>query len=126
MHAYELTDGQWEMIEDEFPDNTGEPGRDQLPHRPIVNGILYRLYNGCRWEDVPERHGNWKTIYDRFNRWSKDGTWDRVLHRLQAALDEQGKIDWDLFCVDGSSVRAHAHAAGAGEKGAMKNPRTTR
>lgn len=28
-------------------------------------------------------------------------------------LDEQGRIDWDLFCVDGSSVRAHRTAAGA-------------
>lgn len=125
MHAYELTDEQYERIEDELEDNQGEPGRDLLPHRPILNGILWRLYNGARWEDVPARYGNWKTIYHRFNGWSKDGTWDRIIDKLQSELDEAGEIDWDLFNVDGSNVRAHKHAAGAGKKGGPMSPTTT-
>lgn len=114
MHVYELMDEHWDRIESELPDNRGEPGRNLLPHRPIMNGILWRMYNGARWEDVPEKYGKWKTVYDRFNTWSKDGTWDRILEKLQAELDEAGEIDWELFCVDGTNVRAHKAAAGAG------------
>ena len=125
MHIHELTDEHYDLIKDDFDDNHGEPGRDTLPHRPILNGIFFRLYNGCRWEDVPERYGRPKTIYHRFNTWSKDGTWDRIIEKLQVEMDEAGEIDWDLFCVDGTNVRAHKAAAGAGKKGGLKSPRTT-
>jgi transposase len=115
MHPYELTDGQFDRLKTELDDNNdGQPGRDTLPHRPILNGIFWRLYNAARWEDVPERYGRWKTVYDRFNQWSKDGTWDRLLEKLQVELDEAGVIDWNLFCVDGTNVRAHKAAAGGG------------
>ena len=40
-------------------------------------------------------------------------------------LDEEGRIDWDLWLVNGTSVRAHAAAAGAGEKGGRKSRKTT-
>ena len=40
-----------------------------------------------------------------------------MLERLQLKLDEQGYIDWELWCVDGSSVRAAKAAAGAGKRG---------
>ncbi len=40
-----------------------------------------------------------------------------MLERLQLKLDEQGYIDWELWCVDGSSVRAAKAAAGAGHRG---------
>ena len=126
MPRHALTDEQWELIKDELPDNHGEVGRDPLPHRPIIDGILWHLYTGAPWRDMPERSGKWKTVYDRFNTWSKDGTWDRILEKLQAKLDEAGMIDWELFGVDGSNVRAHKSAAGAGKKGEKKNPKITR
>jgi len=31
-------------------------------------------------------------------------------------LDAQGRIGWDLFCIDGSVVRASRAAAGARKK----------
>jgi transposase len=125
MHVYELTDEQFERIQPLLHNNHGEPGRDTLGRRPILDGIFFRLHNGCRWEDVPERYGRPKTVYDRFNTWSKDGTWDRILEALQVQMDEAGEIDWDLFCVDGTNVRAHKAAAGGGKKGEPKNPATT-
>ena len=49
---------------------------------------------------------------------------DAILERLHMRLDEEGRIDWDLWLVDGSSVRAHQSAAGGGKKGGRKNPKT--
>ena len=64
------------------------------------------------WRDLPERFGPWKTVYERHRLWSADGTWDRLLARVQADADAAGGIDWDAS-VDSSVVRAHQHAAGA-------------
>lgn len=121
MHPDELTDEQFDRLKPELDDNNdGQPGRDALPHRPILNGIFGRRYNAARWEYVPPRDGKGKTIYDRFNGWSKDGTWDRILEKLQVDRDRAGVINWDLFRVDGSNVRAHKHAAGGGKKGSRR------
>ena len=124
MRRYELMDEQWELIADLFPSQSG-PGRRYRDHRSMVNAMMWVLNAGCPWRDLPERYGPWKTAYNRFNRWRKEGLFDRVLERMQIRLDEEGRIDWELWCVDGSSVRAHAAAIGAGKKGgAMSHPTT--
>jgi hypothetical protein len=56
--------------------------------------------------------GNWKTVYNRHRRWSLDGTWEKILGRLQAGCDEAEGKDWTLS-ADSTVVRAHQHAAGA-------------
>jgi transposase len=126
MYRHELTDAQWALIEPLLPKNEPKKGRPWNDHRPLVNGIFWLLRTGVPWRDLPERYGPWHTVYDRFNRWSKDGTLDRVLEALQVRLDEQGAIDWDLWCIDGSNVRASKAAAGAGKKGGPTSPATTR
>jgi transposase len=124
MRRYEIGDEQWELIADLFPEEQGN-GRPWRSHRSMVNAMLWILNTGSPWRDLPERFGPWQTAYNRFNLWRKDGTFDRILEQLQMRLDEEGRIDWDLWCVDGSSVRAHAAAAGAGEKGGPKSPPIT-
>ena len=47
---------------------------------------------------------------------SYDGTWKRILERLQVQADAQGLITWDVS-VDSTVCRAHQHAAGARKKG---------
>jgi transposase len=81
-------------------------------HRQVIDGILHRVRTGVQWRDLPERFGPWKTVYERHRRWSADGTWERLLQRVQAAADAAGEIDWDIS-VDSTIVRAHQHAAGA-------------
>jgi transposase len=82
-----------------------------------MNGILWILATGSPWRDLPREFGKWKTVYERFRLWSQSGFWDRILEKLQARRNAQGGIDWDLFCIDGSMVRAHKAAAGAAKKG---------
>jgi transposase len=79
----------------------------------IVNGILWILHTGAPWRDLPERYGHWTTVYGRFNRWRRDGTWTRIATSLLDELDERGLIDRDLWCVDGTVIRASRAAAGA-------------
>lgn len=78
----------------------------------VINGILWRLRTGVPWRDLPERYGNWKTLYGRHRRWSADGTWARIADALRIDADTAEGKDWTVG-VDSTSVRAHQHAAGA-------------
>jgi transposase len=118
MYRFDLTDTQWEKIQSFFPDryHHGGAGHPWKDHRPLVNGILWHLHTGAPWPDTPERYGPWQTVYDRFNRWRKDGTWAKILDALLLRLDQAGLIERDLWCIDASVIRAHAAAAGAEKK----------
>jgi len=48
-----------------------------------AHAILYVAEHGCKWRGLPERFGNWHTIYTRMNRWSKNGVPARVFGHLQ-------------------------------------------
>ena len=125
MRRYELTDRQWELIGGLLPVNKKERGCPWKDHRVILNDIFWVLRSGVPWRDLPERYGPWQTVYDRFRRWQREGLFDRILEHLQVRLAADGRIDWDLWCVDGSSIRASKAAAGGGKKGATENPPTT-
>lgn len=116
-HRHELTDPQWKLVEPLVtvkPAATGRPRRDP---RQMLNGILWILRTGAPWRDLPEeRYGPWETVYQYFNDWRSSGTFDRILEALQIRLDGEGRIDWDLFCIDGTHVRASRSAAGASKK----------
>ncbi|AMV39222.1 hypothetical protein VT85_17425 [Planctomyces sp. SH-PL62] len=114
---YELKDDEFALIADLLPP-AGRPGGRWNDHRSTLDGVLWILHTGAQWRELPERYGKWKSVYDRFNRWARDGTIDRILERLHLRLDASGRIDFDLWCIDGTSIRASRAAAGAGgEKG---------
>ena len=111
---HELTDAAWAVLEPLLP--TRSAGRPWHDHRTVINGILWVMATGVPWRDAPERYGPWQTLYDRFARWTKDGTWDRLLQALLAEMQRRRKLDWELWCVDGTSIRALKAAAGARQK----------
>jgi transposase len=102
---YELSSEQWQRIESLLPGKAGDPGRSGRDNRLFVNGVLWVLRSGAHWHDVPERYGKWKTLHQRFSRWSKAGVWDRVFADL---IDDP---DNDYVMLDSTLVRAHQQAA---------------
>lgn len=122
---YELNDRQWAAIEPLLPkQGRGGAWKD---HRTILNGISWRLHTGAPWRDLPERYGPWQTVYDRFVRWRRDGTWLRLMRALQHVMLLEDELDLDVLFVDSSVVRATRAAAGARKRGAQKtSPRITR
>jgi transposase len=114
MRRHELTDGEWRLVEPLLP-RQARVGRWN-DHRTTLSGMLWVLRTGASWRDLPERFGRWQSVYDRFNRWRRDGTFDRIAKAFRIRLDRKGKIDWDLWCIDGTSVRAARSAAGASKE----------
>jgi len=128
MKRHEVTDEQWEVIQPILPKRTAKTGRPPSDPRLMLNGILWILRTGSPWRDLPERFGPWQTVYDHFAKWRALGAYDRILEALHIRLDADGVIDWDLWCIDGSSVRASRAAAGASKKAAVatrKSRKTT-
>ena len=122
MARHGLTDWEWQAIEPLLPAERGRRGRPWNAHRRTIDGILWVLTTGAPWRDLPTEFGSWSSIHDRFNRWSRDGTWKLIQRTLLKWLGERDGIDRDLWFIDGSSVRATRAAAGAGKRGASGEP----
>lgn len=121
MHRHRLTDERWSLISDLFapPKSTGRPRSDP---RTIVDGILWIMNTGAPWRDLPPEFGPKSTVWDHFNRWNNDGTLQAIVERLRNHVE----IDQELWCVDGTVVRAAKCAAGGGKKGIPTSRTTTR
>ena len=87
----------------------------------MIDGILWVLSTGSPWRDVPEEFGPWKTVWDHFDKWNDSGLLDSILNRLRASHVEAGTIDDELWCVDGTIVRAARCAAGGEKKETPRN-----
>lgn len=115
---HELSEAQWRLVGPVLPPN-GKRGGQWRSHRELLDAMFWKLNTGSGWRDLPERYGPWQSVYDRFRRWERDGTFVRILSALRLQLDALGRIDWNTWCVDGSNIRAGRAAAGA-KKGAPK------
>ena len=112
MHRFELRDDQWERIKNILPGQEGHVGVTARNNRLFLNAVFWIVRTGTPWRDLPKCYGNWKTVYNRFSRWAKNGVWQDIFDKL----GEDADMEWLL--IDSTIVRAHQHAAGA--KGGKK------
>ena len=116
MERAEMSDSVWERIEPHLPGKAGDPGRSGRDNRLFVEAILWLARSGAHWRVLPEAFGKWNSVYQRFNRWCRDGVWERLFEAL--SYDP----DFEYVLVDSTIVRAHQHSAGAQKK--PVNPKT--
>ena len=101
-----LSDDEWTRIEPYLP--KGRRGAHRVDDRRVISGIIHMLRTGGRWRDCPAEYGPYTTIYNRFNRWSRQGVWEDVFYALSGS---SGVIH--TTAVDSTHVKAHRSAAGA-------------
>lgn len=105
----ELNDEQWAIIEPLLPqpakreDGKGRPRRDD---REVLNGILWILRSGARWQDLPPRFPPYQTCHRRFQEWVRGGVLRRLLEALAEDLRSRGKLDLSECFVDATFVSA--------------------
>lgn len=75
----------------------------------MIQAILYRLKTGCQWRQLPmkeffRKKYRWQSVYYHFQKWSKDGSWQRVW----TILLEKHKhlLDLSSIQLDGSHTPA--------------------
>ncbi|WP_310429634.1 IS5 family transposase [Catenuloplanes niger] len=114
MRRHDLTDVQWARLEPllSVPDQRRSGRPPATCRRTVIDAIRWRVRVGCAWRDIPPCYGSWSAAYALFRRWQRNGTWSRILARLQALAEAVGAIIWNLS-VDSTIARAHQHAAGA-------------
>lgn len=103
-----LTDGQWAVLGPLI--EACRPHAKVAPSnlRRTVSAIVWRCCNGAKWRSIPAELGPWWMAAQTFIRWARLGVWERLLGLAQARGVELG-----MTFLDGTSVRAHAKAAGA-------------
>lgn len=107
----QLSDRQWGRLEGILLSGRGR-GRPPKDDRNFIEAVLWWRRTGAPWRDLPEAFGPWKSVFNRFDRWSKQGRWDRIFLALQTDRDDE----W--HSLDSTINRAHQHAAGA--KGGLR------
>ena len=101
-----LSDDEWDRIQPYLP--RGRRGAHRVDDRRVISGIIHMLKCGARWRDCPADYGPYTTIYNRFNRWSKQGVWEDVFYVLTGSSGVVGTTS-----VDSTHVKAHRSACGA-------------
>lgn len=81
-----LTDEQWEDICWLVPRQ--ERGRPRTRDRQMLDAILYVLWTGCRWEELPSTFPPRASVHRRFKVWSKAGFFEKVFKRLKKRLPQ--------------------------------------
>jgi transposase len=108
----QLSDEAWALIEPLLPSSAGCRGGQWRDHRQVLEAILWRYRTGSPWRDLPVEFGPWQTIWKRLNRWSGDGTLDKLLAAAHSDAEVAGELVW-MVSADSTIARAHQHAAGA-------------
>jgi transposase len=90
------------------PRRTKNPGRKRYPPKACLEGILFLLYTGMRYVDLPRELGfpSGETCRRRLHEWIERGVWAEALALLVAELDRRGSLDWSRVIVDASLVDA--------------------
>ena len=113
----EITEAQYQRIAPILP---VQRGNVSLSNLQVLNAILYVAEQGCKWRGLPPRFGNWHTVYTRMNRWSKNGTLDRVFEYLQREQIVRIKLEAvsavSAVSIDSTIVKVHPDGTGALKK----------
>lgn len=102
----DLTDAQWELLADLFPEaQTGRPREVSIPD--VVDAIFYVNRTGVQWRYLPHDYPRWDVVYSYFRKWGKDGTWDKVQRVLREGVRQTAgrEATPSLACVDSQSVK---------------------
>ena len=119
LHRHAISDADWDRIKDPLPGRPGQTGWPAKDNRLFVDAVLWIAKTGAPWRDLPERFGPWNSVWKRFDRWARKGTWRLVFEALRDPDPE-----WPI--LDSTVIRAHPCAAGAEKKATAAGARRSR
>ena len=106
----DLTDAEWGLIAELLPTpiwirNLQEP---KYHPREIMNAIRYRTRTGCSWRQLPHDFPPRSSVYQWYQRWTKDGVLDDIHDRLRRMVRVKAGREPEptAAIVDSQSVKA--------------------
>jgi putative transposase len=79
----DLTNAQWKILKPLIPPAKpgGRPRETDM--REVLNTLLYQARTGCQWDLLPHDLLPKSTVWDYFQQWRDDGTWQRIVDALR-------------------------------------------
>ena len=104
----DLTDNEWAEIALLIPPAKPGGNKRTVDLREVVNGLMYILSTGCQWRAIPRDLAARSTIYDYLDRWTWDGTLERIHHALYVKCREQAEraASPTAAIIDAQSVKS--------------------
>ena len=117
VYSSSLTDSEWEILEPLLPEVL-PPKKKTRPlewsYRAIIDGIFYRLKNGCNWGDLPKDLPPYSTVYWHYKQWRDAGTIETLMMILHEQVQTQvkKKPKWTtLIIIDSQAVKNTCNAS---------------
>ncbi len=115
--ATQLRKGQWTKLLEFLREHPKVYVGEEAQCRRFIEGVQWVSRTGAQWRELPEKYGNWNSVYKRFSRWCEQGIWEEMLTHFAR------EPDYEWLILDSSIVRAHPCAAGAAQKKGGKLPK---
>jgi transposase len=108
-----LTDAQWEKIQPLLPKRPKrrQGGRPPANDRKVLEGILWILRSGARWQDLPEEFPHPSTCWRRLRDWEERGIWLSIWRAFLSELNQRQQLNWSESFLDGSFAPAKKGAS---------------
>ena len=108
-----LTEAQWKKIAPLLPKppKQRKGGRPWIENRRVLEGILWILRSGARWQDLPEKFPHPSTCWRRLRDWEERGVWLNIWRAFLSELNERQQLKWSESFLDGSFAPAKKGAA---------------
>ncbi len=118
----DLTNAQWKLIRPVLPAAKAKGRPRKYVLREVVNGILYVNSEGCRWRSLPHDLPHWKTCYNFFRAFERDGTWGRLVTALRVAVRVRAGREPTPSgaCVDSQSAKTASGGVDVGTDGGKR------
>lgn len=103
-----LSDADWSRVAPHLPAHPPSPkgGRPRADDRACLEGILWVLRTGARWQDIPVDLPSGSTCWRRLQEWASEGVLERIQAALVGELDARGRVDLSELFADATFVRA--------------------
>ena len=93
----------------------------------MVMAIIYRLKTGCQWRQLPIKQFfrdkySWQSVYYHFQKWSKNGSWERVWHNILKR--HKDLLDLSSIQLDGTHTPAKRGGESVAYQGRKKSKTT--
>ena len=93
-----IPDELWCEIKNIIPQKKTIVGRPEFDRRKALDGIIYILHSGTKWDYLPEKYGCTTTVHGKFMKWTRAGIFRKIMTKAREYYRRRNsKNNWYAF-----------------------------